>query len=360
MTQQHKVGVLLVNLGTPHSPAPGDVYRYLIEFLTDGRVIDYPWLAKQLLVRGLIVPLRYKRSAKQYQQIWTSEGSPLMMYGQRVRAALKQSLGSAFEVALAMRYQGPTIESQIQKLLAADVTHLVVLPLFPQYASSTTGSVHQEVMRVLSKELVLPKLTMIQGYADHPAFIDALAAVADGYNLEDYDYYLMSFHGLPERHIRNGDRSGVCLKSNACCHTLRPDNASCYRAQCFATARALAEQLNLPDDRWSVSFQSRLGKEKWMTPYTVNRVKELAKRGVKRLLLFSPSFVCDCLETLFEAEIELSDDFCAAGGERLQLVKSLNEHPIWISALKELVLDQLNDRERPAASKTVATAPSWN
>lgn len=331
-------GILLVNLGTPASPQPKDVYRYLIEFLTDGRVIDLPWLQRQLLVRGFIVPFRYRQSARQYRQIWTEEGSPLMIYGRNVQRALQQSLGEGFQVELAMRYQEPSIENGITNLLSAGVNHLIVLPLFPQYASATTGSVHQRVQELLQQRQVIPRLTLINHYSTHPSLINAFCGVASNLSMEDYDHVLFSFHGLPERHIRKIDTTGKCL-SHTCCSELCQSNQNCYAAQCHATARAIAQQLQLPKNKWEVCFQSRLGKDPWLQPYTSTKIKQLGQQGKKNVLVFCPAFVCDCLETLFEMRIENAEIFKHAGGEHLELVPGLNDHPLWIKALQTIILE---------------------
>lgn len=332
-----KTGVLLVNLGTPGSQQPKDVRRYLIEFLTDARVIDLPWLRRQLLVRGVIVPLRYRSSAKAYAAIWTEKGSPLLVHGEEVREALQDKLGPGSVVALAMRYQNPSIAKALQLLLRSNISHLLILPLFPQYASATTGSIYEKIMTLLAAELTLPKLTFIDNFATHPRFIDAIAERAAAYELASYDHILISFHGLPKRHLERGDRNGCCLKSELCCSELSSKNNACYSAQCFATARALAEKLQLPSERYTVCFQSRLGKDPWLTPYASEIITRRAKLGTKRLLVFCPSFVCDCLETLYEFGIEYAEEFRRHGGEQLDLVEGLNSSPTWISAIKEIL-----------------------
>lgn len=331
-----KTGVMLVNLGTPQSPAPKDVYRYLIEFLTDGRVIELPWLQRQLVVRGLIVPFRYRQSAKQYQQIWTKEGSPLMIYGQKVKDALQTTLGNKYLVELAMRYQEPSIEKGVASLLQAGVDHLIVLPLFPQYASATTGSVHQRVQEILSQYQVIPKLTLINNFATHPALINAFCTVASEYTVNEYDHILFSFHGLPEKHIIKADPHGKCL-SRTCCSQLNALNQNCYSAQCYATARAIAQGLGLSEERYDISFQSRLGKDPWLQPYTQAKIQQLAHDGKKKVLVFCPAFVCDCLETLYEIGIENAQEFQHAGGQKLELVRGLNDHPAWIHALRTII-----------------------
>ena len=333
-----KCGVLLVNLGTPDSPQPRDVYRYLNEFLTDGRVIDIPWLWRQFLVRGLIVPLRYRTSAKAYAQIWSSHnGSPLLIHGKSAQKLLQASLGSSYQVELAMRYQNPSIEQALRRLHEADCQRLIILPLFPQYASATTGSVHQRVMEVLKKWPVIPPLHFVSSFPTQPSMIQSFSAIAGTYNLAAYDHILFSFHGLPQRHIAKADRHNQCLKTPNCCQTLCSKNSMCYKAQCHATAQAIAQTLPLSTAQFSICFQSRLGKDPWLQPYTSHTIEELAKQGKKKILVFCPSFVCDCLETLYEIGIEYQHEFQRLGGIQLDLAHGLNDHPLWIQSLTEMV-----------------------
>lgn len=328
-----------MNLGTPRSFRPRDVFLYLNEFLTDPRVIDAPWLKRQLLVRGLIVPFRYRQSAKLYRHLWTDDGSPLLFHGQAVQKRLQELLGGDYRVVLAMRYQSPSIQEGLDQLQRESLDELIILPLFPQYASATTGSVHQKVMECLKRWQLFPKLIFLNHYFEHPALINAFCARAAQYSLCAYDHVLLSFHGLPERHIRRVDVTGRCL-SNRCCEGLCGDNRFCYRAQCYATARAIAKELNLNKTDYSICFQSRLGKEPWIQPYTTDVIHACAHRGDKRLLVFSPSFVCDCLETTSEISEEYGEAFKALGGEELQLVEGLNSHPVWIEALRQMILEQ--------------------
>lgn len=329
-------GILLVNLGTPDSFRKRDVFRYLNEFLTDSRVIDLPWIRRQLLVRGAIVPFRFRQSAKLYKELWTKEGSPLLVYGRAVQDSLQAELGEEFKVELAMRYQNPSIPRALETLKQAQVQNLLILPLFPQYASATTGSVHQKVMEHIKNWANIPSLTFINSYYDHPAVIEAFCERGRQYDLNAYDHVLFSFHGLPERQIRQADCSQQCLTSH-CCESLQASNQFCYKAQCYATARAIAHKLNLPPDNLTVCFQSRLGKDPWIKPYTSDVIEERAKRGDKKLLVFCPAFVCDCLETLYEISVEYQHLFQKKGGEKLQLVEGLNGHPAWIRALKNLI-----------------------
>lgn len=315
---QQKTGVLLVNLGTPASPAPKDVYRYLIEFLTDGRVINEPWWKRQLLVRGLIVPFRYRQSAASYAAIWTDKGSPLLFHSREAERLLQNRLGDDYIVALAMRYQEPSLKKELERLLDSGISHLIVVPLFPQYASATTGSVHQRVMELLSKRIVIPKVTLIDSYPDHPKMIDAFDAVSKKYNWRSYDHVLISFHGLPERQLIS-------------------NSPFCYSAQCRRTAAAIVQKLEIPESKYTVCYQSRLGKQPWIQPYTSDSIKQCADAGNKRVLVFCPSFVSDCLETIHEIGVEYAEEFIGYGGESLDLVEGLNSHPVWIEALEEIV-----------------------
>ncbi|QVL56776.1 MAG: ferrochelatase [Simkaniaceae bacterium] len=326
-----KTGVLLVNLGTPDSPNPGDVKRYLTEFLTDGRVIDLPPVRRNLLVRGVIVPRRYKESAKLYQSIWEEEGSPLLIYGKRVAHLLQERLGSSYQVELAMRYQKPSIEEGLQALKGA--RRLIIFPLFPQYASATTGSVHQRVFEQISRWEVIPEVRAISSYYDHPSFIEAHIARGKEYDLEAYDHILFSYHGLPERQIKKADQRGTCLVQKDCCKK----NPRCYAAQCYGTTEKITQGLKIPKEKWSLAFQSRLGKSPWIRPYSDSVLEMLAKENKKRVLVFSPAFVSDCLETLEEIGCQYKELFIQKGGESLDLVQGLNDHPKWIEAIERII-----------------------
>lgn len=336
-----KIGVLLINLGTPLSFQPDDVYRYLLEFLTDERVIDTSWWIRQFLVRGLIVPRRYKSSAKSYEQIWMPEGSPLMVYGKRVQLLLQKALGDEFAVELAMRYQSPSIQSGLTSLLQQKIKRLLIFPLFPHYASATTGSILQKVMDALKKELYIPETSWINQFGTHPAYLEALSAIAKNYPLENYDYFLFSYHGLPQRQLLKQDPSGTCLQRKTCCKMDHPGKASCYAAQCYATTDALARLLGIPETKFCVTFQSRLGREAWLQPYTNEKVIQLARLNYKKILVFCPSFICDCLETLYEIKKEYGAEYQHAGGETLDLVAGLNDHPVWIKGLRSMILEHL-------------------
>lgn len=337
MKKPGKTGVLVVNLGTPDAPEWGAVYRYLKEFLLDPRVIDYPWLARNLLVRGIILPFRTSSSTALYKQLWTPEGSPLKVYGERVESELQKVLGTDYEVVLAMRYQKPSIESGLRRLLDAGVSEIVVIPMFPQYASATTGSVHAEVMRVLAKEEVIPALRFIQSYYDFEPMIDVFVQNAKKYDLDQYDHILFSYHGLPQRQLKKADSCNHCLQSADCCAKIQSENRFCYSAQCHATTAALVRKLGLAPGQYTTCFQSRLGKEVWIQPYTSEVIEARAKKGDRKLLVFCPAFVADCLETTIEITVEYREEFEALGGEQLDLVESLNDHPDWVKAMAELI-----------------------
>lgn len=335
-----KKGVLLVNLGTPDSPEVSDVRTYLDEFLMDERVIDINAFKRTLLVKGIIVPFRSPKTSKLYKEIWDENGSPLLYFSKIQVAMVQEKLGDEYHVELAMRYQNPSIASALDKLKAAMVESIQVIPLFPQYASASTGSVIQKVMELVGKWQTIPPISFINSFHDNELMIDTFAQNAEKYQPESYDQILFSFHGLPERQLKKCDHSGQhCLKKNDCCAILTDVNKFCYSAQCHDTARLIAKRLNIPAEKYSVCFQSRLGKEPWVQPYTSEVLKELAEKGKKRLLVFCPAFVADCLETLYEVSVEYHEEFRALGGEEVQLVASLNDDPKFIEALVAMVKD---------------------
>lgn len=331
-----KTGVLLVNLGTPDSPSVKDVRKYLREFLSDPRVIDTGAVARWLLVNFIIAPIRSPRSAKLYKKIWTAKGSPLLFHSERQKQLLQEKLGPAFHVALAMRYQSPSIEEALEEFSKQDFKKIIVLPLFPQYASASTGSVHEKIMSVIQTWQVIPEIKFINSFPNHNGFIQAFTETGTKYKPSTYDHILFSFHGLPERQIKKADCYDHCLKDN-CCASLEEKNQFCYRAQCFETARCLAAKLNIPFENYTVCFQSRLGKTPWIKPYSDAVIIDLAKKGKKNILVFAPAFVSDCLETIYEIGTEYDILFKKHGGNKIQMVESLNDNPAWINALEALV-----------------------
>jgi protoporphyrin/coproporphyrin ferrochelatase len=342
----HRTGILLVNLGTPDAPEPGPVRRYLREFLSDPRVIDINPIGRALLLYLIILPFRPRRSAEAYRKIWTAEGSPLLIHGRGLLAALRERIPE-HPIELAMRYGEPSIPAALARLREQSCDQLIVLPLYPQYAASSTGSSVERIYRVAAQLWNTPYVHVIPPFYDHPAFLAAFAEVARA-KLDALapDHLLFSFHGLPERQVIASADPKLCLARADCCETLVDGNRNCYRAQCFATARGLAAALGLgeahgPDQRWSISFQSRLGRTPWIKPYTDEVIPALAQRGVRKLAVMCPAFVADCLETLEEIGMRAREDFIAAGGETLELVPSLNVHPSWVAATEQLIREAL-------------------
>lgn len=332
-----KKGVLLVNLGTPDSPEVKDVRKYLDQFLMDERVIDINAFQRTLLVKGIIVPFRSPKTSKLYKEIWDENGSPLLYFSKIQAAMVQQQLGDDYHVELAMRYQNPSIESALEKMKAGLVESIRVIPLFPQYASASSGSVIQLVMELVSKWATIPSVSFVSSFHDNELMLETFAENARKYQPETFDHVLFSFHGLPERQLLKCDHTGqYCLKKDNCCDSLNDTNKFCYSAQGHDTARLIAEKLNIARADYTVCFQSRLGKEPWVQPYTTDVLKKLAAEGKKRLLVFSPAFVADCLETIYEITVEYQEEFKALGGEHVQLVESLNDDPKFINALVEM------------------------
>jgi ferrochelatase len=332
-----KKAVLLINLGTPDSPKVGDVRPYLSQFLNDPRVIDIPWLLRKMLVNLIIVPFRAPKSAKIYQKLWTANGSPLLYYSTKAKELLQAELGNDYDVFLAMRYKNPSIPGVLEEMREKNYASIVVLPMFPQYASASTGSALEEVMRVVRKWWVIPEIRFISQYYDHTDYIEAFAARGRKYNMQDYDHVIFSYHGLPQRQLDKVYVSGICDGHN-CEHEVTEDNKFCYKATSYATSRLLADKLNIPREKYTVSFQSRLD-DKWVKPYSDVVIRECAEKGMKKLLVFSPAFTADCLETIIEIGEEYQELFHKHGGEKVQLVESLNDHPAWIRCMKNLVLN---------------------
>lgn len=342
----HKTGVLLVNLGTPDAPRAPEVRRYLREFLVDPRVIDINPVGRWLLVNLFVAPFRAPKSAEAYEQVWTKAGSPLLVHSRDLADAVAKRLPH-YEVELGMRYGRPSLVDGMSRLRDAGCDHLVLVPLYPQYASSSTGSTLELVYREAQRLWNTPYISVTPPFFDHPGFLDAFASVGRPVLADlDPDHVVFSFHGLPERQIKKSDPTGRhCLASDDCCdRAIAADDGEpaaagrdCYRAQCVSTARGIAERLGISRDGYTISFQSRLGRAEWIKPDTPSVVNTLQQRGVKRIAVFCPAFVADCLETLEEIGIRLKSEFEGAGGERLELVPSLNAEAVWVDAVVDLV-----------------------
>lgn len=340
-----KTGVLVVNLGTPDSPKVSDVRKYLAEFLMDGRVIDIPVVARTLLVRGIIVPFRSIKVSKEYKKLWMEDGSPLLVYGKNLVKKLQQQFANdPVEVALAMRYQSPSIAEGLQKLRDANVDRIIVFPLFPQYASATTGSVAAKVMDVIANWNVIPSIDFINSYHEDDRYVQVFAdKVKADINKHNPDHILFSYHGIPERHLRNIQQKDPdkCSWPNCSCGKEPMDKPYCYRSACFKTTELMVAKLGLSPDQYSTSFQSRLGKDPWIQPYTDETVEKLAKKGVKNLLVVSPSFVADCLETTLEIGEEYKELFEEHGGEVFNFTESLNADEAWADAIHSMLSERM-------------------
>jgi ferrochelatase len=331
-------GVLLVNLGTPDSFSTPDVRKYLRQFLMDGRVIDIPYLSRFLLVNGVIAPFRAPKSAAVYKKVWLENGSPLKIYGEKLVELVQKDLGKDFLVKLGMRYMNPSISSSLDELRQAGVTQIIIVPLFPQYASASSGSVFEEASRHISTWQTIPSYTITGTFFSASFFLDPIARqIRNAMEAQTFDQVLFTYHGLPERQIRKGDLGGKCLSGGDCCGTLHNGNALCYRAQCFETSRLLAKKAGLNENQYTTSFQSRLGRDPWIKPYTDEVIKSWPAKGIKRVLALSPSFVADCLETTEEIGDEYREVFENAGGEHWELLPCLNDRPDWSRGLSEWI-----------------------
>ena len=336
---EKKRGVMLVNLGSPESTEVKDVYRYLMEFLMDGRVIDYPHLFRKLLVGGIIVPLRAAKSAEAYRAIWTKEGSPLVQISGQLRESLQTEMDEP--VVLAMRYGKPSVEAAFEKLVEAipGLEEVVSVPLYPHYAMSSYETAVEHAREVHRRKGYRFRLRFVPAFYGDQRYLEALSENIRPYLENDYDHLLFSYHGIPQRHIKKSDVTGThCLQRENCCLLPSSAHAFCYRHQVLDTTSRVVEILRIPQNKYSVSFQSRLGKG-WLEPFTDLRLEAFPQEGVKKLLVVCPSFVSDCLETLEEIAIRGKESFLLAGGESFQMIPCLNVHPLWIKAVAGLVRD---------------------
>lgn len=330
-----KRAVLLANLGSPDAPETKPVRHYLNQFLMDPYVIQLPWLLRRLIVSLFVLPTRPKASAEAYRSVWMEQGSPLIVLSERLTQALQQQLD--MPVAMAMRYGQPSIEKQLLALCEDKaISEILYLPLYPHHADSTVTTSIDEARRVIKKHQLNVQLRVVQPFYDHPDYIQTLVKSAESYLQQDYDHLIFSYHGLPESHVTKLDESGAhCLKRNDCCESAHAAHKTCYRHQVMRTTQCFALQAGLAQNRYSVAFQSRLGRAKWLGPNTEDRLVELAQQGAKKVLVICPAFVTDCLETLEEIAIRGEEVFKDAGGESLTLIPCLNDHPDWVSLLAD-------------------------
>ncbi len=336
-----RTGLLLVNLGTPASPAPEDVRPYLREFLMDPRVIDVPGWRRWLIVNLLILPFRPKESGKAYEKVWTDRGSPLLFYSEDLRDKVARRVGEGVTVDLAMRYGTPSIPEALDRFRDAGIDRIAVFPLYPQYSSAANGSTQEYVMRMAGERWNVPQLQFIPPFYDHPAFLDPCAEVArPAFDVDQVERVYFSFHGLPERQVRKSDDSGRHCFEGDCCAAVTEVNRNCYRAQCYATARGLADRLGIPDEKRVVCFQSRLGRTPWIRPYTDVVLAEDAAAGVRRAAILSPAFVADCLETIEELGIRALETWQEHGGEELIRVPCVNAADSWADGVVQIAAEQ--------------------
>lgn len=338
-----KTGILLIQLGTPDSPSVADVRSYLSEFLNDPRVIDIPYLIRKILVNGIIVPFRAPKSAKVYKELWTlgNGESPLLTHSRQLKELLQAEFkDEPITVELAMRYKNPSLDVVLERMRKANYDRIIILPLFPQYASASSGSAIEKAMDIIRRWWVIPEIKIISQFYDNSGYIDSIVDNAQKFNLTEYDHILFSYHGLPERQVdKVYDGSDLC-QDQPCETQINDENKFCYKATCYATTRLIAEKMGLTENQYTVCFQSRLDK-KWLTPFSDKVVEEWGKKGAKKLLVFSPAFVADCLETLIEIGDEYQEIFEEHGGEKVQLVPSSNTHPAFVAGMTALIRAQL-------------------
>ena len=330
-------GVLLVNLGSPESPDPKDVKVYLDEFLMDERVIDLPSFLRAILVRGIILNTRPKRSAKAYKKIWWDEGSPLIVLSKRLLQKMEEKV--QLPLALGMRYGKPTIQKGLQELADKGVTEVLLVPLYPQFAMATTETILVLAESLRQESFPQMEFTTLPSFYNHPDYVRVLSqSIQESLNDKQWEHLIFSYHGVPERHIRKSDiTKSHCKIDEQCCQTASPAHQYCYRHQCFETTRLVAKYLDLPSDRYTTTFQSRLGLDPWLQPYTDKTVAKMAKSGVKKMAIVTPAFVSDCLETLEEIGMEAVEDFEEKGGEHLHVIPCINDREDWVNVMSRWV-----------------------
>ncbi len=338
-TRNSKKGILLVNLGSPKSTEVADVKNYLDEFLMDERVIDYRWFFRALLVQGIILKTRPPKSAEAYKKVWTDEGSPLVVITKKIKEKLQRLVEVPVEIG--MRYSEPSIQTGIQNLVDKGVEEIVLFPLYPQFAMSTTETVIEKAKEVQDQFFKNIKINYVAPFYNRDIYIDCLAESIREKLPENFDVLQFSYHGVPERHIYKTDPTKTCKIGDCCFKDENPSHKFCYRHQCFRTTELVRQKLNLPEDKVKVTFQSRLGKDKWIEPYTDETLENFPKNGVKNLAIVCPAFVSDCLETLEEISMEGKEEFIHSGGENFNYIPCLNDEDSWINVVKKLCEEEL-------------------
>ncbi len=321
--------IVLLNLGTPNSPKVGDIKKYLRQFLTDYRVVDLPWLIRQVLVNFFIIPFRKKQSAAAYLNIWSIHGSPLLMHSNNLRAQVQNILGNKAQVFVAMRYGKPDVREVIDQIYLGGFSEIIILPMFPQYSSAATGSAIEYATSYLNKFYTIPSFKIISYFYAHSSYIEAIARLIEDHAGE-YEHILFSFHGLPQRQIMKS-----CNKELMCDKSCK--NMDCYQAQCYATTNLVTKKLNIPTNRFSIAFQSRLGKIPWLQPYLLEHLAMLIDKGVTNITIICPGFTVDCLETIEEIGIQAKEYWYSIGGKGFKLVPCLNDNAFWATAILDIV-----------------------
>lgn len=336
-----KKGILLVNLGSPKSTKVSDVRTYLDEFLMDEKVIDYRWFFRALLVQGIILNTRPPKSAAAYKTVWTEEGSPLIVFTEKIRQKLSALVD--IPVEMGMRYAEPSIESGIRKLTEQGVDNIILFPLYPQYAMSTTETVIDKAEEVRKAKFPNIQIAYVEPFYNRDIYLDCLAESIREKLPAEYDALQFSYHGVPERHLYKTDPTNTCKIGECCFEKDRPSHKFCYRHQCFKTTEEVISRLGIPKEKTAVTFQSRLGKDKWIEPYTDATLEHMPKKGIKKLAIVCPAFVSDCLETLEEISVEGKEEFLHAGGEAFHYLPCLNDEDRWIEVMKTLCEEKMND-----------------
>lgn len=337
---KHKTAVLLLNVGSPDTATVSAVRRYLTEFLNDKRVIDLPWLLRKFLVNLIIIPFRVKNSTRLYQQLWTEKGSPLIYLTQELQVKLQQKMAAKADIFIGMRYGNPGYKEALKTIKEKRYEKLILLPLFPQHAMSTTETALVAAENEIKKLAISAEVIEVGQFYDHPEFIASFVKQAQKYDLSKFDHVVFSYHGLPNRQV---EKCHPGIRVEACnCNMSFPEHGKfCYRATCFETSRLIAKELKLKSTDYTVAFQSRLSKN-WLTPFTDKTLTKLIDKGKKKVLVLAPSFVTDCLETILEIGVEYGDEFRANGGVILQMVDSLNAEDYWVNALTAIISEKAN------------------
>ena len=329
-----KKGLLLINLGTPDDPGYLSVFRYLRQFLMDPKVITVPYILRFILVSLIIVPFRAFSSGKIYKKIWTEDGSPLIVNTSALTDKVSKKVPH-IEVEFAMRYQSPSIEDKLKKLISQNLDEIIILPLFPQYSTATTGSVFDEISRVLKKQSVTPSIKFINQFYEQESFIDSWEDKLKSFDVDKYDHILFSYHGLPTKAVDDIYDDSLCADNN-CENKITNENKFCYKATCYETTRLIASRFNLPSEKYTVSFQSRLTKN-WIEPFTDEVLEDFPSKGIKNILVLSPAFTADNLETLYEIDDEYKELFIENGGKSLTMVPSLNDSSKWADSIVKII-----------------------